>query len=100
MILCSRGAAMIEGLSEQTFIIGSGPNCHHRITGDPYVSAAHAAVTINRVSDTIWIADLGSTNGTYITRRGIQTFRVTKPTQLQPDDIITVGRTKLPWNPR
>lgn len=84
---------------DRTFIIGAGPGCHYRVTGDPYISPAHAAITHNLNTDTIWIADLGSTNGTYITRGGTQ-LRITTPTQLQPGDTITIGRTKLPWTPR
>lgn len=84
---------------DKTYLIGSGPSCHYRITGDPYVSAVHAVVTFNHISNTIWIADLGSTNGTRITRGGTE-LRITSPTQLQPGDTITIGRTKLPWTPR
>lgn len=49
----------------QSLIIGTAPSCEIRVDGDPYVSAQHCEVT-RRADGTLWVADLGSTNGTWL----------------------------------
>ena len=54
---------------------------------DEYASTRHAAVT-RRDDGTIWIEDLGSTNGTWVNGN-----RVWDRRQLEPGDTIRIGRT-------
>lgn len=77
-----------------TFVLGRSPDCDIRVN-DPYASDRHAAVTVTHD----WVAtlaDLGSTNGTFV-ERGTTQFRVHLPTLLQVSDIITIGQTRIPW---
>jgi pSer/pThr/pTyr-binding forkhead associated (FHA) protein len=80
-----------------SMVIGSGQACDLRVD-DPYASPRHAAIT-RRPNGTYWIADLGSTNGTYIGPTFVGKARVYGPTPLRPGDIIWVGRTQIPWTP-
>lgn len=43
--------------------VGSAPEAEIRLTGDPYVSTAHAEVVVE--GEEVIVRDLGSTNGTY-----------------------------------
>lgn len=43
--------------------VGSAPEAEIRLTGDPYVSTAHAEVAVE--GEEVIVRDLGSTNGTY-----------------------------------
>lgn len=43
--------------------VGSAPEAEIRLTGDPYVSTAHAEVVVE--GEDVIVRDLGSTNGTY-----------------------------------
>lgn len=52
---------------------------------DPYVSEQHARVY--RDGDRWMVADLGSTNGTYLNKA-----KVTGPTPLQPGDQLGIGK--------
>lgn len=53
---------------------------------DPEVSRRHAKLTLK--PDSIWIEDLGSTNGTFVNAE-----RVVDPLNLQPGDQITLGES-------
>jgi hypothetical protein len=59
---------------------------------DDYASSHHARVY--RDAESWIIADLGSTNGTFI--NGV---RVERPTRIGPEDIIRIGRTQLKMEP-
>jgi pSer/pThr/pTyr-binding forkhead associated (FHA) protein len=55
---------------------------------DDFASARHAQVEPRR--DGVWVADIGSTNGTYVNGA-----RIAKPRRLSPGDVIRVGGTDL-----
>jgi pSer/pThr/pTyr-binding forkhead associated (FHA) protein len=55
---------------------------------DDFASARHAKVEPRR--DGVWVADIGSTNGTYVNGA-----RIAKPRRLTPGDVIRVGSTDL-----
>ncbi len=80
-----------------SYLIGTAEDCHIRIV-DQYASARHARVWQDD-SGRVWAVDLGSANGTRIRRAG-QDLRVTAPRELQPGDVLVVGRTTFPWTPR
>lgn len=75
--------------------IGTAPDCHMTIV-DEYASAHHARIT-QTPDGSVYVEDLGSTNGTYITRDGFTTKAV-GPTRIWPGDTIIIGRTKIPWS--
>lgn len=85
----------------RSITIGTGADCDVCLSDDPYVSDVHCVVT--RDDDgTVWVADLGSTNGTFLRRSSgtrIETIRVTVPTRIEPGDVLFVGRTRLPVPP-
>lgn len=64
---------------------------------DPYVSARHCR--IGRTNGEWWVEELGSTNGTYILRRGgrMEKMSLGGLTRLYPGDRVKIGRTVLPW---
>lgn len=82
--------------ANQTWIVGTAGDCDVRVN-DEYASSRHARVT-RRGDGTFWIEDLGSTNGTHITRRGAH-YRVGPPMRVLPGDTITIGRSTIPWSP-
>jgi hypothetical protein len=53
---------------------------------DPYASMFHLRLTID--GDTMVVADLGTTNGTYVNGR-----RITSPVALNAGDSVQVGKT-------
>lgn len=55
---------------------------------DPYASMFHMRLTMN--GDTLMLADLGTTNGTYVNGR-----RVTTPLPLNKGDAVQVGKTVM-----
>jgi hypothetical protein len=55
---------------------------------DDFASARHARVEPRR--DGVWVADIGSTNGTYVNGA-----RIAKPRRLAPGDVIRVGGIDL-----
>jgi pSer/pThr/pTyr-binding forkhead associated (FHA) protein len=55
---------------------------------DDFTSARHARIEPRR--DGVWVADDGSTNGTYVNGT-----KLTKPHRLEPGDVVRVGNTDL-----
>ena len=66
--------------------LGRAPTADVRIE-DPFASSAHARIFAR--GDSMYIEDLGSTNGTYLNER-----QLTRPEQLQPSDTIRIGETE------
>lgn len=65
---------------------GRDRDCEVVLDGDSYVSSRHARVF---PQDGSWVvADMGSTNGTYLNRE-----RVRHPSPIKPGDQLTIGRT-------
>ena len=58
--------------------------------GDNLISRKHFKLKWSPMENTITIEDLNSTNGTFI-----DGVRITKPTILKHEDIITAGKTEL-----
>lgn len=80
-----------------TWILGTFDTCDVRIA-DEYVSGRHAQVTCDAAGRFL-VADLGSTNGTYLQRPGQPRVRVREPIQILPGDTLWLGgRTAIPWN--
>lgn len=65
--------------------VGRAAGCGVRID-DAYTSSLHAR--IYRRDGTLWVDDLGSTNGTWVNAE-----RVTGPTRLGRGDLVQVGGT-------
>jgi hypothetical protein len=59
-----------------------------RLERDEFVSARHARIEPR--TDGVWIADLGSTNGTFVNGA-----RVTSERALRPGDVVRIGETEL-----
>jgi DNA-binding winged helix-turn-helix (wHTH) protein len=70
-------------------VIGRGPRCAVFLDVDG-VSRRHANIHIDVATRLITLADLGSTNGTFV--RGSE---VTRPVELHDGDVITVGSVDL-----
>ncbi|MBO0858393.1 MAG: SpoIIE family protein phosphatase [Chloracidobacterium sp.] len=60
---------------------------------DPFASRLHAEV--RKRGDVLWIADLGSANGTLVNSE-----KLTAPLQLRDRDIIRIGETEIEYSER
>jgi DNA-binding winged helix-turn-helix (wHTH) protein len=76
-------------LADGDNVIGRGPRCAVWLDVDG-VSRRHANIHIDQARRHVTLADLGSTNGTFVRRT-----RVTSPVTLQDDDLITIGSVDL-----
>jgi FHA domain len=68
--------------------IGRGAQNEIVLAGDEFASAQHARVEARR--DSVWVHDLGSTNGTYVNGE-----RIVGAYRLAPGDVLRVGGTDL-----
>jgi hypothetical protein len=68
-------------------IIGRGDKSHI-VLDDSYVSTVHARIFAK--GDSYMVEDMGSTNGTYLNRR-----RINSPTELQRGDRLKIGKTVM-----
>jgi len=87
VIVDGPSAGETVSLDQVPILIGRGPDAAIRLDDD-YVSTRHAR--IGRSADTVYVEDLGSTNGTYI---GSQ--RITQATAIQLGSQVRVGKTTL-----
>lgn len=71
--------------------IGRAEDCHYRID-DGYASPHHARIS-QYADGSIYLEDLGSTNGTYCD--GVKVWRA--PLSLTRPCRIKVGRTAIEW---
>lgn len=86
-------------MTTRSVTIGTAADCDIRIHDDPYVSARHARIT-ESATGRYMLADIGSTNGTWIRRTGspaLLKIPFGGQLPLQPGDIVRVGRTEIPW---
>lgn len=74
---------------------GRDPACDVRVD-DEYATGYHA-FAFEFPAGVFWVADLGSTNGTWLTRYGHKQRIQRAWERIRPGDILTVGRTALPW---
>ncbi len=74
---------------------GTASSCDVRMH-DRYASPHHCRAW-RTPEGVYWIADLGSTNGTYIVKPFGTSLRVTTPSRVEPGDSVMIGRTVLPW---
>jgi hypothetical protein len=70
--------------------IGRSPE-NNIVIGDPKVSRHHLQIILDDYGN-FRIADFGSSNGTFVNGR-----RIFGEATLNPDDIIRIGDTTLPW---
>lgn len=70
-----------------SIVLGRSPEAEVLLE-DPYASMFHMRLTMN--GDTLMLADLGTTNGTYVNGR-----RVTTPLPLSKGDSVQVGKTVM-----
>lgn len=68
--------------------VGRAAACHISLSDDTYVSQMHARIF--RRDDTIYVEDLGSTNGTYLNKK-----KLTCEMPVNRGDQIQVGKTVL-----
>jgi hypothetical protein len=68
-------------------IIGRADKCHVVIS-DSYASQVHARVF--RRNGSVFIEDMGSTNGTYLNRK-----KVTSPARVSRGDVARIGKTQM-----
>ncbi len=66
--------------------VGRGANCSIGVPDDTFASQLHARVALRNGS--IWLEDLGSTNGTHLNGA-----KVTMPVQLAVGDRVQIGST-------
>jgi len=81
-----RQGAIIEVTSATT--VGRDLDSGIRLGRDEFASARHARIEPR--SDSVWIEDLGSTNGTFV--NGV---RLKSAQALRPGDVVRIGETEL-----
>ena len=72
--------------------LGRSPGCGVALPGDTFVSQVHARIF--RRDGSVWVEDLGSTNGTFLNGT-----RVGPPLAMQVGDRLRVGQTILELSP-
>jgi pSer/pThr/pTyr-binding forkhead associated (FHA) protein len=78
----------VYAIDQSSLSIGRGRANDVTIDGDDYASSRHARFEPRR--DGVYVADAGSTNGTYVS--GI---RLARERRLAPGDVVRVGETDL-----
>jgi pSer/pThr/pTyr-binding forkhead associated (FHA) protein len=68
--------------------VGRGVENGIRLDGDEFVSNRHA--TIEPRQDGLWVADTGSTNGTFVNGARVTDWRL-----LHDGDVVRIGQTDL-----
>jgi len=76
-------------LSDGENVIGRDPRCGIWLDA-PRVSRRHASIAVHLAQDTVFLSDLGSTNGTFLGRT-----RVTEPVRLTDGADIKIGTVAL-----
>ena len=61
------------------------------VINDPYVGRNHLQL-VQKNDGTIYVADFGSKNGTYVNGN-----KVHGEVRLSPSDVVRIGNTTLPW---
>jgi pSer/pThr/pTyr-binding forkhead associated (FHA) protein len=69
-------------------VVGRDARSGIRLERDEFVSARHARIEPR--PDSVWIEDLGSTNGTYVNGARLQGAQA-----LRTGDIVRIGETEL-----
>jgi pSer/pThr/pTyr-binding forkhead associated (FHA) protein len=82
----------VEPVNSSALLVGRAPDSDLVLEGDEYASARHARFEPR--ADGVWIADLGSTNGTFVNGQ-----RLAEPRRLSPGDVVRVGETDLRFEP-
>ncbi len=85
-VLYGHAAPPTIPLPNRPILIGRDPHCDV-VLADPMVSARHAQIA--PAPSGYWLADLGSTNGTFVNGRRVQ------QALLRPGDRIRIGATEL-----
>lgn len=86
-------AVTAPGTKARTFdvgdelMIGRADKCHV-VIGDSYASQVHARVF--RKQESVYIEDMGSTNGTYLNHK-----KVTSPVMVNHGDVARIGKTEM-----
>ena len=85
-----KSPALDEGadvvLNSAPLTVGRGAQNDIELEGDEFASARHARFEPRQ--DGVWIADMGSTNGTFVNGK-----RLDRPRKLAQGDIVRVGET-------
>ena len=71
----------------EELLLGRGERCNVMLE-DAYASQVHARIFSR--DETVFVEDMGSTNGTYLNRQ-----KLTSPTELQRGDRVKIGKTVL-----
>lgn len=61
------------------------------VINDPYVGRSHLQI-VQKDDGSMYVADFGSKNGTYINGQKIH-----GEVRLSPSDVVRIGNTTLPW---
>jgi hypothetical protein len=71
-----------------TTVVGRDAEADIRLDGDEFASAQHARIELREGS--VWVEDLGSTNGTFVNGA-----KVTRKRRLRAGDALRIGQTEL-----
>jgi hypothetical protein len=82
----------VADLNSAPLTVGRAAHNDLSIEADQYASARHAR--FDSRGDGVWVADAGSTNGTFVNGT-----RIEAPRRLEPGDVVRVGSTDLRFEP-
>jgi hypothetical protein len=90
-----KSPALDEGfdivLNSAPLTVGRGEQNDVELEGDDFASAQHARFEPRQ--DGVWIADMGSTNGTFVNGSPIE-----RPRKLAVGDVVRVGKTDFQYD--
>ena len=81
----------------QLVVFGTARNADRRLR-DPDASPHHCALMLMD-DGRVFVTDLGSANGTWLRQPGGRSERVLGQVEVKPGDVLTIGRTPIPWIP-
>lgn len=91
LIYHREGVSTVPLYPGRPMILGRKPSGQPGVAvQEPSLSREHARFAVNDAVDTVFVTDLGSTNGTWLNNQ-----RITQPTYVRDGDLVRFGNTQV-----